>query len=404
MDSVLKQHRLMIIGASWEQVPLIEKAKRMGHYILVTSTTKSAEGLFLADQSAIVDPRDLPKILKIARSFQPDGITADECDYSHYAAVFISKNLGLPHDGLAAAQYTTNKLWMREQCHKVQILQPRFISCRIFKDAQHAIDLIGWPVIVKPVDNRGAFGINVVNSNSELESAYLDALMNSHSREVIIEAYIEGTHITVDGCVGQDGVHYNLAIASKKVIPGDKPIITQVDYPANISGENCDYVFSVNSQVVEALEIRGGLTHSEYILDKKGRCFLVETANRGGGVLTSAYIVPAMSGVDVSTLLINNALGKDFIVTPEFYTGFVILKFFVFKPGQVKKILGVKEAKQLEGVQHIKLMVSAGNILVQPQSGADRHGFVILKADTVREIDNLYKTIMSTIRVIYEEN
>ena len=195
-------------------------SKKMGCYVLATSPLEDDEGLSIADEQVIVDPRDLRQIMVTAELFKPDGITADECDYSHYAAVYAAARLGLQHDGFAGAQYTTNKLWMREQCQKSHILQPRFLACKTFDDAKKAVDLMGWPVIVKPVDNRGAFGVNVAVSISELEHAYLDALMNAHSREVIVEAYIEGTHITVDGCVDQDGVHHNLAIASKSVIPG----------------------------------------------------------------------------------------------------------------------------------------------------------------------------------------
>jgi len=400
----MNKPRLMIIGASWEQVPLIKTAKKMGYCVLATSPLANSEGLLFADETAIVDPRDLREVLKIAQDFLPLGITADECDYSHYAAVYASIQLGLNNDGLVGAQYTTNKLWMREMCKKSHILQPRFMACRTFNDCKKAADLIGWPVIVKPVDNRGAFGINIANSIDELEYAYLDALMNAHSREVIVEAYIEGTHITVDGCVDQQGVHHNLAIASKEVIPGDKPIIIQVNYPASISKKNSDYILATNSQVIGALEIKAGLTHSEYILDKKGRCFLVETANRGGGVLTSAYIVPEMSGVNTNKLLINNSVGKEYNFSLKPFQGSVILKFFVFEPGFVKQILGLEKAKNIDGVQHLKLFIAPGDKLKQPQSGAERHGFVILKANNIDSINRLFKKTINSIRLVYEDD
>ena len=394
--------RLMVIGATWEQVPLIRTAKEMGCHVLATAPSEDAAGLVLADEQAVVEPRDLRRVLSIAKAYGPDGITADECDYSHFAAVYVSTCLKLPNDGLNSAQFTTNKLWMRQRCHDAHILQPRFFACHSIQDARSAVELIGWPVIVKPVDNRGAFGINVANTHDELELAYLDALMNAHSREVIVEAYIEGTHITVDGCVDQKGHHHNLAIASKKVMPGDKPIIVQVDYPANITDEHRDHTLSINTQVVDVLDIQAGLTHSEYILDEKGRCFLVETANRGGGVLTSAQIVPAMSGVDLSRLLISNALEYSLPVEPVPYSGRVILKFFVFESGRVRAIHGLEDALEFEGVEHIRLQFSPGDELTSPKSGAERHGFVILKAEDDECIDALYFKVLGAIEVIYE--
>ena len=393
--------RLMVIGATWEQVPLIRAAKDMGCHVLATDPDENAEGLAIADESAIFDPRDLGRGLEAARAFSPDGITADECDYSHYAAVVLATQLGLPNDGLDPAQNTTNKRWMRARCQEAHVLQPRFFPCRSFDEARAAADVIDWPVIVKPVDNRGAFGVSVATSADDLRAAFLDALMNAHSREVIVEAYVEGTHITVDGCVDRHGTHHNLAVASKKITPGDKPIIVEVTYPAEIAREQLDHVLETNQQVVDALGITAGLTHSEYIIDARGRCFLVETANRGGGVLTSARIVPAVSGVDLSRLLIANALGEPWEISPAPYNGLVVLTFFVFAPGRIATIEGEAAARDIPGVVDLRLLVKPGDELVPPKSGAGRHGFAILRAADRPALETVHSRLMETLRPIY---
>ena len=392
---------LMIIGATWEQVPLIETAKQKGYTVLATDPNPQAIGLALADKTEILEPRDLVKALAIAKQHQVQGITADECDYSHYAATFVSASLGLPNDGIAAAQVTTNKRWMRERCREHHILQPRFMACRTLEDAIAAADLIGFPLIIKPTDNRGSFGVHKIDALEQLEAAYLDALMNAHSREILAEAYVEGVHITVDGCVDQSGHHHNLAIASKIVMPGQKPIITEVLYPAAIDADMTDHVLKTNNKVIEALGITSGLTHSEYVVDQKGRCFLLETANRGGGVLTSGKIIPEISGVNVSKLLIANALGEPYSVQPEFNRQAAILTFFVFKSGIVQSISGVEAAAKIPGVLHLQMLIKSGDTLSAPESGAGRHGFVILTAKDKAELQTLRKQVIQTITVEY---
>lgn len=394
--------RLMIIGGSWEQKPLIQKAKDMGLYVLVTDPDKNAQGFELADETLVLDPRDLPKALKIAKAFMPDGITADECDYSHYAVVYISSCLGLPNDGLNEAQVTTNKLWMRNKCRDSQIIQPRFFGCHRLEDALTAADVIGWPVIVKPVDNRGAFGVNIAHNNEMLKLAFLEALMNAHSRQVIVEAYIEGTHITVDGAVTQEGEHINLGIASKKITKGNKPIIVGVVYPAEVSPEIREIVFNSNSKVIEALGIHAGLTHSEYIVDNKGRCFLIETANRGGGVLTSAKIIPTISRVDLSKLLISNALGLSFEINSVDTSDIVMLTFFIFKSGKVNSIKNLEVARSLPGVIDLTLLIGGGQELSPPSSGAGRHGFAILKAESMERVHELRERILDKLIIEYD--
>jgi biotin carboxylase len=309
-------------------------------------------------------------------------------------------NLGKPN--FSAAQLTTNKRWMRERCREHQIFQPRFFPCRTLQEARAAIDLIGFPVIVKPVDNRGSFGVHRVDQLAELEYAFYDAVMNAHSREVLVEAYVDGIHVTVDGCADQTGRHHNLAIATKKVTSGEKPIIMEVYYPGRLTPEVSRHVLETNSRVIEVLGITDGLTHSEYIVDARGRCFLVETANRGGGVLTSGKIVPAVSGVDVSELLVANALGEAYEVKPVASGKHVMLGFFVFAPGKVEAIDGYQEALKLPGILHLFSMIKPGQILTPPQSGAGRHGFAIIEGASETEVAANFARVQAAITITYE--
>jgi biotin carboxylase len=393
--------KLMIVGATWEQVPLVKKAKELGCEVVATAPLPEADGFAFADYAEVVDPRDLQRVLELVRKHGVNAITADECDYSNYAAAFVRNEMGWHNQGMDAVQLTTNKHWMRERCREHHIVQPRFAACRTIEEVREAADLIDFPVIVKPVDNRGAFGVRRVNRAEDLESAFLHALMNAHSREVLVEAFIEGTHLTVDGCIDASGKHFNLGIASKKIMSGDKPIITEVIYPAEISPELSAYVLESNAKVIKALNIKRGITHSEYILDSRGRCFLLETANRGGGVMTSNVIVPAISGVDISELLVREAFNEPFDVKPWKESKAAMLGFLVFPPGKVAKIEGVEAAAAQSGVLHLRMLIKEGDTLVPPQSGAGRHGFGIFLGNSREEVRALCEAANNAIKITY---
>lgn len=392
---------IMIIGGGWEQTALIKSAAQRHLRIVLTDPDHNCPGREWADSFYRVDPRDLPRLYQIAQAEKPQGITADECDYAHYAAVYLANRLDFANGGMQAAQYTTNKKWMREKVRDAEVMQPRFFACNTCEAAEAAVELIGLPVIVKPVDNRGAFGVRVIYDRQALKPAVFDAIEFSHSREILVEAFIEGVHITVDGCVDQQGKHHNLAVASKKIIPGDKPIITEVQYPAEISNEYYTHVLTTNTQVINALQIKAGLTHSEYIVDQRGRCFLVESANRGGGVLTSAVIVPHLSGVNLNNLLLANALNEPCDIEPVFSDRYCRLVFFVFAAGTVKQIKGVIDAQSLPGVLHLRLFIEVGQCLSAPQSGAGRHGFAILSAADPSALETLYDQVSGMLEVEY---
>jgi biotin carboxylase len=391
----------MIVGATWEQVPLVKRAKELGCEVIATAPTRGADGLAYADHAELVDPRDLKGVLDLVDKHKADAITADECDYSNYAAGFVRNLKGWPNFGMAALQCTTNKRWMRERCRDHHVVQPRFVACRTIEEVLDAAELIDFPVIVKPVDNRGSFGVRRVDRSADLEPAFLHALMNAHSREVLVEAFIEGTHLTVDGCVNAGGKHVNLGIASKKILAGEKPIITEVIYPAEISSDLTEHVLETNTRVIEALGIQRGITHSEYILDSRGRCFLLETANRGGGVLTSNVIIPAITGVDISEILVREALGEPYDVVPWNQSKAALLGFLVFPPGKVAKIEGVAEAANRPGVLHLRMLIKEGDTLVPPESAAGRHGFGIFCGTTREEVRALCQATNDAIKISY---
>lgn len=394
---------LMIIGGNWEQKLLVEKAKALGLRVVLTDPSDQCAARPLADVFYQVQPRDLSKILAVAQAEKIQGVIADACDYSHYASVVVAHSLGLPNAGLEAAQHTTNKSWMRECVRDAAVMQPRFFTCKSLQEANKAQALIGLPVIVKPVDNRGAFGVSIVRKIEELEPAFLDALINAHSRAVMVEAFIEGTHLTVDGICDEQGAHHNIAMASKTILPGEKPVITNVTYPAKISDALKAHVFDINQKVIQALGIYSGLTHSEYILDAKGRCFLVETANRGGGVFTGAKILPHLSDADLYGFLINRALGQDATLKLNQVDDCIQLAFFVFDNGKVEKVEGVDEVVSLERVLHFQLLIHDGQVINRPKNGAERHGFAIFSAPDYEALEELKSQIDDTLEVRYAD-
>ena len=84
-----KKHTLMIIGSGWEQIPIIRKAYNDGYNLVLTDQNPNAEGFKFSKINELLDPRNLIKGLEIAKKYNVDGIVADQCDYSSYAAKIL---------------------------------------------------------------------------------------------------------------------------------------------------------------------------------------------------------------------------------------------------------------------------------------------------------------------------
>ena len=189
-------------------------------------------------------------------------------------------------------------------------MQPKYKLCSSVSDLKIFLDKTQLPLILKPIDNRGSIGVNIIRNKSEISQKFFNTLSYSASRQIIAEAFIEGKHITVDGIFDQEGNFFNLAIAEKKVeIIEDHPVITEVNYPSNSLELNLfKELKQINYQIVESLNFKKGLTHTEFIIDKKKE-FFGRNYKQGGGVLTSSVILKELTGINITNYLIKNALG-----------------------------------------------------------------------------------------------
>jgi biotin carboxylase len=255
-------------------------------------------------------------------------------------------------------------------------------------------------LIVKPIDNRGSIGVNIIRNKKELNQKFFHTLTHSASRQIIAEAYIEGKHVTLDGVFDNEGNFFNLAIAEKKVeIIDDHPVITEVNYPANtIEMSLRKELEQINSQIIESLNFKKGLTHTEFIIDKRKRIFLVETTNRGGGVLTSSVILKKLTAINISDYLIKNALGLRQNLKIKKSSSFVRLKFLKFKSGKIKKI---NHDIRVKNLLNFRINLKPGNTISPAKSGDKRHGFVIFFEKNLKKLDQSQKKILKKIKIIY---
>lgn len=402
--SRLPEQPVLVINLGWEQEPLVRRLLERGCRVVgIHHDAATVPDLPLQDVH-IADYRDLQAILSIADAVRPSAVIADQCDYSYFAVASVAERRGLPGARVREAQLATNKYLQRMRGEAAGLLQPKFRLVASVEDARQAVAELGFPAIVKPVDNRGSFGVNRVDSESELASAYFDALVNAHSRLVLVEEFVAGTHITIDGyCFPRLG-HRSLSLATKGMLGGARQVAIDIIYPGELPADVYARAWENNEKVVRALGYRFGMTHAEYMITPDGRPYLIEIANRGGGCFTSAKIVPAVSGIDVTEQLIIDSLGEDLDLFEEKgvadqYSAY--LKFFVFRPGRIRAYPNLQEVTGLDGVDALRIRIPAGGQVAETTTDGDRHGFVITRGATRDESRRRANDVIARLRVEY---
>lgn len=300
--------KIMLIGVGWEQLPLVHKAKEKGLFVIATT---SWSGNIPADKLYHTDSRDLEALEQIFLRERPDAVLADECDYSMYAVAYLTEKYKLPGPSLEALTITNNKHLQRQYADKCGVLQPDYQLCWSCKQASAFADRISYPIIVKPVDNRGSIGVSIVNSVEELPAAWYEAVKNSHSRLCLAENFIAGDVVTVDGYCAGDAFQF-LSASTKDTYPGKPTVAKALYYPGLLSASQMKSLEEKAKTIIHEIGIDFGFVHIEFILERdSGKFQFLEIANRGGGVFISNIVLPYITGVDLVNYYIDQSFGAD---------------------------------------------------------------------------------------------
>ena len=105
--------KLAVIGASYLQEPLIQKAKELGMETHVFAWAANDVGEKSADHFYPVSIIEKEKILEICRGIGIDGICSISSDLAAITVNYVASEMGLPGNSMESCEKSTNKFRMR---------------------------------------------------------------------------------------------------------------------------------------------------------------------------------------------------------------------------------------------------------------------------------------------------
>jgi biotin carboxylase len=255
---------------------------------------------------------------------------------------------------------------------------------------------VGLPCVVKPTDAQASRGVQLIHRRKDLVPAFEEAFKFSREGRILVEEFLNGTEVTVEGCRYAGETHL-LGISVKRHTPPPHIIAINLDFPAPLPDDTTTEIHNIYTGLVDALGIEAGSIHGELIVTDDG-IYLVEMANRGGGSGTSSHCIPAMSGVDLLEANVNYATGNEHPVVRTMNRA-CVLRFLLYEPGIVESIEGVEEARSIEGVEHLVMYIKPGDELAPPVMDTQRHGCMITVADTLEEAQHIAESVENRINI-----
>ncbi len=189
-DKELKGKKLLILAGADVHVKVVNAAKELGVYTIVTDylSPQESPAKLIADEFWMLDIKDTDGIVEKCRKESVDGVLAFCIDPAQIPYQQICEKLDVPCYGTKEQfKILTNKRFFKQYClkHGVDVIPEYSIN-----DAYEG--KITFPVLIKPTDSRGSRGQTVCYSQDEIENAILVARKESKDNGVIIEHYMLG--------------------------------------------------------------------------------------------------------------------------------------------------------------------------------------------------------------------
>ena len=382
---------LLFVGAGRHQRRAIRRARELGLRVVAVDRNPEAPGLEAADVAEVVVFADVDAVERVARSHGVDGALTVSADRAVPVVATVTERLGLPSIGTDVAHRLTHKLAMRRTLAEEGIPQPAYAAVRNLAEGRAAIETVGLPAVLKPVDSGGQRGVFRIETPGDLESNLHAALAESPAQEAILEAFVEGTEL--NGIAVARGGDVRLVTLSDRLRPPGVGFgVGWIHlYPASIHSDQLELAERVAERSVAALGLEDGIAFPQLIASPDGGVAVVEVAARiPGGQM--ADLVRYAVGVDLVELAFRFALGEpvpDELALPRFSRPLAI-RFLTAEPGplrtgRVTRVGPLEEVLASEGVLQAETYLSVGETIRPVRLDGDRRGYVIATGDTTIE-------------------
>ncbi len=397
---------ILFVGGGIETVPGVLLAREMGLRVVVSDRNPQAPCFAHADACLVADTYDpkatLLEVWRYQRHQAPiDGVLCLGSDIPWTCAV-VARALGLPGLALETAALAMDKLAMKECLAAAGVRVPDFRGLNDAQALRRAIADFGLPLVVKPVDSRGARGVIRLDETVDPDWAFAYAGAVSPSGRVMVERYLPGPQLSSESLViagqtftpGMSDRNYALL---EKYAPffiedgGDLPS----HLPEAVQAEARGLVHRAG----QALGLRDGVLKGDLVVHR-GAVHVIEVATRLSGGYFCTHTIPMNTGVVLVRHAILQALGER--VEAEALTASqnrpVCQRYLFPPPGVVRAIEGVEQARALPGIFYLEVRVAVGDRITAMESHPARAGVLMSVGATSEEARMRATEAVDTIR------
>jgi biotin carboxylase len=388
--------RLLVVGAGQGQVPLIDKAVKMGVFVIAIDRDKNAPGATLASLFKKIDVTDIGKVLELSESMDVDGVLTCQGDVGVRAVGAVVSKLGLIGCTSDVAEICGNKILSRQKWQECNIDQPKFFLVETYDQVRDALESLGGEGILKIPDGSGSRGVTRINVNLSIEDFALIKRLTL-SPILLVEQIIDGQEMGAQVFVSK-GECKQILLHNDMVTPPPNMVPIGHSFPSKLSEEKQEYISRYIAKCIEALGITDGPANVDLFIDNNRQPKILEIGARLGAT-GLPDLLEAHTGVDWIEQSILQALGIEPNFEPAFFRPVANRLVTSRTSGILRGIQFGEMTKESLAEIYFRIHKKIGEDVNRFTIGPDNLGHVMVKGATVDEAESLAELVISDLNV-----
>lgn len=398
-------NKLLILGANPETIPLIETARLMGLYVIVTDNDPNAPAKKVADKGIDINGMDVSRLVQFCKDEKVNAVLVGVADRLIEPYQQVCEMLGLPcYGNKYQCEVLTNKGKFNSLCKEYNLATIPSTTL----NRKDTIDLkqITLPVFIKPVDRNSGKGMSIAYSEQELSNGIEKAFSNTSSNYILLEKYMTCNDVLVSYTIA-DGEPTLSAMADRYTCKEQNrasQVCLGAVYPSNLLEVYMEKEHPKMVKMLKGIGLKNAiLTISAFA--ENGNFYYYDPGFRLQGEAPNLHM-ENINGFDQKEFLINIALGnkvsKDDIIEADFQNKHAATIWFLLKQGVVGQVVGFDTIEKDPSIFHISRRLFEGDVINEAMVGTEGQVMarVYLCCKTKQDLKNKVLEIQDTIKVL----
>ena len=388
------QKTLLVLGASYSQIPLFKAAGRLGVKTIAATIPGPYQGIPYADEVVWCDITKPQEVLEAIEGRMIDAVTTCCMDVGTRTMCEVAKARSLPGPGIGGAA-ATDKAIQKERFQKYQVHSAPYALVRTEEELEEAVRRISFPVMIKAVDLMGSRGVRRADTPDEAKEAFKDALSLSRKEYVIAEKCLVGEMFGVEAMISHGQLVYVLPLGND-LHDGNPPFPQGHHVPWKRARTLLPGIRELTQDVCRSLEFDDCALDMDCMLADDGLWVIEATPRAGATAITDT--VSIYYGIDYFEAIVKCALGED--VKDYFSGGGGANASWLISAPDDGILSGIDVPEKLpDYVYDLSFNCRKKDPVRRMRSGADRIGQLIVQGEDAEQCHERIREILSQIKI-----